>query len=159
MLVLFSILLQVAGQRRDIRKSKLWRNDFQKVLFSMNGPEWAELRLKLVTEITLYNEESVFDDIKCPAQLLSVLQTMNCKNTSSIMEVYLLTLQFFRAISFDPKVLDSLIQRNCSQMPHTYVYLCQASLAGKLPFTRILELIDKCYKEQTKYRNINLPKR
>ena len=133
-----------------------------KVLFSMKGPEWAELRLKLVTEIALYNEELNLYDSKCPDRLSSVIQTMNCKDTSSIMEVKLLNLQFFIASNYDPKVLDSLIQRNCSQMPHKYVYLCQESLNEKLPFIHTLELISgisKCYEEHIRASNISLSPR
>ena len=137
----------------------IWKNDFKKVLFSMMGPEWADLRLKLVTEITLTNQENYHDDVECPVQLLNVLKTLNCKNTASNMEEKLLNHQFFSAFSHDPVVLNSLIQRNCSKMPNKYVDICHVWHTKKHPPINILELISdigKCYEEHKRATIISL---
>ena len=128
----------------------------------MNGPEWAELRLKLVSEVTLSNQGTYLDDVECPARLLSVLEALNCKNTTSNMQGNLQNLQFQTAYNHDPKVLDSLIQKNCSQMPDKYVDLCKINLTKKLPPIELLGLISdlgKCYEEQKRASNSSLTHR
>ena len=78
------------------------------------------------------------------------------------MEVKLLYLQFLSDYNTDPKLLDNIIQRNCSQMPHKYVYICQEYLNVKRPFIDKFELISdlsKCYKEHRKESNIYLSPR
>ena len=62
--VLLFLLLIFKGCSQ--KYNTIWKNDFKKVLFSMMGPEWADLRLKLVTEITLTNQENYQDDVECP---------------------------------------------------------------------------------------------
>ena len=79
------------------------------------------------------------------------------------MEEKLLNIKFFSAYNSDPKVLGSWIQRNCSQMPNKYVYLCQEMLlTGKFQYIDTLELISdisKCYEEHIKGSNRNLSER
>ena len=143
------------------RSTLFWTDDFRKVLFSMKGPEWAGLRSKLITEITLTrNGDRIRAHVECPEWLLSVLEMLNCKNTTRRMENKLQYMQFFSAYNSDPKVLDSLIQQNCSQIPHKYVQPCQMTLANKInPYPYVSELIShlgECYEESKRTTNISL---
>ena len=125
----------------------------------MRGPQWAGLRSKLVTQITLANNKTLQAHLECPEWLLGVLKMLNCKNSTSSVEAKLQYFQFKMAYNSDPKVLDSLIQQNCSQMPDKYVHLCQLNLAHKIPRMDISDLIShlgKCYDENKRTANISL---
>ena len=144
------------------RNSPLWSKDYLKLLMSMKEPEWDELRLKLITETTLNNQELFQDDFECPDRLLSVLETLNCKNTSSSIEAKLQRVHFFMAYNYDPKVFDSVIKKNCSLIPNKYLELCQMYLTKKLPHIDMVGLISdlgKCYEEHKRASNISLSHR
>ena len=136
----------------------LWTKDFIDLLGAgMRGPQWAGLRSKLVTQITLNNEGQA--NVECPGWLLSVLEMLNCKNTSRYLEAKLLYIQFKEAYNSVPKVLDSLLQQNCSLMPDKYVNICQMFLGNKILHMDGLELIShlgKCYEDNKQKSNISL---
>ena len=93
----------------------------------MIDPQGAELRRKLVNEITLTNQENYQADLECPNRLVSVLE-MYCENTSSSIRGKLQNLQYTRVINFDPKVLDGIIQNNCSLLSNKYGDIVEAMI-------------------------------
>ena len=158
-ILLSFILLIFKGYTEGQRFGSLWTKDFEDLLSGgMKGPQWAGLRSKLVTQIILTNNKAVQAHVECPERLLSVLKMLDCKNSTRYLEAKLQYFQLKRAYNSDPKLLDSILQQNCSLMPEKYVHICQMNVGNKIPRMDGLELtshLEKCY-EENKRSNISL---